>query len=87
MTKIKKNHIEQGKELHKNQIIDEKNDKHKQQQEWSNLMDSTHKKLSEGALNISLTNRIRSNRGTKEASSKGHHKEGHAIHKGPHKKK
>lgn len=87
MAKIKKNSIQQGKELHKNQRIDEKAERQRQDQAWQNLMHSTHKKLSEGALNISLTNRKSSNRGTKEAGSKGHHKEGHAIHKGPHKKK
>lgn len=87
MTKIKKNTIEEAKELHKNQRIDEKNEHHKLAQEWSDLMHSTHKNISEGALNIALTNHIRSNRGTKEAGSKGHNKEGHAVHKGPHNKR
>lgn len=87
MTKTKKNTIQKNAEFHKNQIIDEKSEKQRQDQEWANLMNSKEKKLSEGAQKIALTHRIRSNRGTKEAGSKGHHKEGHSIHKGPRKKK
>jgi len=86
MTKIKKNHHQEEAELHKNKRIDEKSDHTKQNQEWSNLMDSTHKKLSEGALNIAHTHRIRTNRKTSSANSKDHHREGHEVHKGPHKK-
>jgi hypothetical protein len=87
MVKMKKNQIQQAVEDYKNLKKDEAGEKQRQEQEWSSVMHSTHKNMSEGAANAISIHKIKTNRQGKQSFNKEHHTPGHQIHKGPNKKK
>jgi hypothetical protein len=84
MKKREKNKIVQGKDIHKAQQIKQSDSKNRMNQEWSDLMDSPQKKLSEGALFIFRIKRTRNHWGNKQlwgSKEKGRHKPGHKTPK------
>lgn len=84
MKKREKNKKLQEKELHKSQRIEQAANKQKLDEQWSDLMHSPQKNLSEGALNIFNIKRTRSHWGNKQlwgSKDKGRHKSGHQTPK------
>lgn len=89
MKKREKNKIIKGRELHKDQKLKQSAQKQKLDEQWSDLMHSPQKKLSEGALTIFNIKRTRNHWGSKlwGYKDKGHHKPGHQAPKATKHKK
>lgn len=84
MTKIKKNKVMLEKEYHENLKHNEVVQKEQMEQEWSSVMHSTQKNMSEGALNIFRIQKSRNHWGNKQlwgSKEKGRNKPGHKTPK------
>lgn len=84
MPRIKKSKKIEQKEYHKEQKLRQTSQKHKQDQEWSQVMHSTQNNMSEGALNTYRIQKSRNHWGNKQLwghKDKGRHKPGRSSPK------
>lgn len=72
------------KDIHKSQRLDLSAQKHKNEEEWIDVLHSTQRNMSEGALNIFRIQRTRSHWGNKKLwghKDKGRNKPGRSVPK------